>query len=103
MASDDLTQHLENGNLARILGEFAALRGAMGAVDSKLDELSSRVAVIETRQTRPVWVAELNNRIDDLGTALRSEINDLGSSLRSEMEKGFSGLEDKMDLINGTC
>jgi chromosome segregation ATPase len=102
MGSGDITK--EYDKLDRILAELAEHRVILNGLANKVASIETRVGSIETRlslleervekkllETKPVWVAELNGRIDELSGRIDAQ--------RAEMEKGFQLLSGRMDAL----
>ncbi len=93
MASDDLTKQLDNGALARILAEFAALRAEFAALRAEFKALDDKVEA-RLKDTRPIWegvqsqLKELRGDMD----GLRADID----GLRGDVDKGFRRLERRI-------
>jgi chromosome segregation ATPase len=116
MGSGDITK--EYDKLDRILAELAEHRVILNGLANKVASIETRVGSIETEvasintrltsleervekkllETKPIWVAELNGRIDELS----GRVDGLSARIdaqRDEMEKGFQLLSGRMDAL----
>jgi chromosome segregation ATPase len=109
MGSGDITK--EYDKLDRILAELAEHRVILNGLANKVASIETRVGTIETEvtsidtrltsleervekkllETKPIWVAELNGRIDELSARIDAQ--------RDEMEKGFQLLSGRLDAL----
>jgi chromosome segregation ATPase len=116
MGSGDITK--EYDKLDRILAELAEHRVILNGLANKVASIETRVGSIETRlssleerlekkllETKPIWVAELNGRIDELSgrvDGLSARVDELSGRIdaqRDEMEKGFQLLSGRLDAL----
>jgi chromosome segregation ATPase len=109
MGSGDITK--EYDKLDRILAELAEHRVILNGLANKVGAIETRVGSIETRlssleervekkllETKPIWVAELNGRIDELSGRV-DELSARIDAQRDEMEKGFQLLSGRLDAL----
>jgi chromosome segregation ATPase len=94
MGSGDITE--EYDKLDRILAELADHRGILNGLANKVASIETRLLSLERvekklLETKPIWVAELNGRIDELSGRIDAQ--------RDEMEKGFQLLSGRMDAL----
>jgi archaellum component FlaC len=108
MASDELTKPLENGHLARILDEISGLRAEfrteLGQVRIELGQVRSELKILEGR------VEALDSKVEALDNKVEARLKDTRPlwegvqlqlrSLQEKMDDGFSGLQEKMSLLN---
>ena len=102
MGSGDITE--EYDKLDRILAELAEHRVILNGLANKVASIETRLSSLEERvekkllETKPIWVAELNGRIDELS----GKVDGLSARIdaqRDEMEKGFQLLSGRLDAL----
>src|SRR5215470_1342768 len=76
--------------------EISSMKTQIGSLDTRLTSVENRLTSLEERfekkllETKPIWVAELSDRID------KSE-----ATLRAEMQKGFREISIRMQTLAG--
>jgi chromosome segregation ATPase len=102
MGSGDITK--EYDKLDRILAELAEHRVILNGLANNVASIETRLSSLEERvekkllETKPIWVAELNGRIDELS----GKVDGLSARIdaqRDEMEKGFQLLSGRLDAL----
>jgi chromosome segregation ATPase len=109
MGSGDITK--EYDKLDRILAELAEHRVILNGLANKVASIETRLSSLEERvekkllETKPIWVAELNGRIDELSgrvDGLSARVDELSGRIdaqRDEMEKGFQLVSGRLDAL----
>jgi prefoldin subunit 5 len=103
MGSGDITKELPNGQLGQILTELREIRAVVNGFGDHLASLDTKVASLETRvgsvetgmtdlqglveakllQAKPLWVAELTGKIDELNIKIDRGFRDLGRKIET--------------------
>ena len=81
--SEEITQHLPNGDLKRILARLDSMDKRLATLEDKVDR--------HLQETRPIWEQVLA-RMDKLETEV--------TEMRAEMRNSFETLEEKINVLS---
>lgn len=81
--SEEITQHLPNGDLKRILARLDSMDKRLATLEDKVDR--------RLQETRPIWEQVLA-RMDKLETEV--------TEMRAEMRNSFETLEEKINVLS---